>query len=95
MMGIIGPVNVGMNFCGFVLQFIAPKNDNTFNAPILCFPCQSTSLLSFLFKKRMKNTFFASATIDFYRPKDTKRPCRPLRVKAIPRAHTVRKFHQK
>ena len=81
MMGVKKPNLVGMNFCGFVLQFIAPKNDNTFNVLVSCFPCQSTSLLSLLSKKRMKNTFSTSTTIDFCHPKDTKRPCRPLRVK--------------
>ncbi len=47
MMDIMGHVNVGMNFCGFLLQFIAPKNDNTFNDSVFCFPYQSKSLLHF------------------------------------------------
>ncbi len=81
MIGIMKLVNVGMNFCDFVLQFIAPKNDNTFNARDLCFPYQSTSLLSLLSKKWMKSTFYASCTIHFCHPKDSKRPCRPLTQK--------------
>ena len=81
MMGRRGPMKMNMNFHGFELQFIAPKIDITFNDPTSCFLYQNTSLLSHLSQKRMKNSFFASTTIDFCHPKDSKRPCRPLRVK--------------
>ncbi len=78
MIGIQGLVSAGMNFNGFELQVGAPKNDNTFNDPTSCFPCQSTSLLSHLPNKRMKNTFSTSTAIHFCHSKDPKRPCRPL-----------------
>jgi len=81
MIGNRGLVTVGMNFRGIGLQFVAPKNDNTFNDPISCFPCQSTSLFSNLPKNQMKNTFSASTTIVFCHPKDSKCPRCPLRVK--------------